>query len=141
MKLSQLIAALPSWESTLDSDPEIAFITDDSRKVETGALFVAYPGVSVDGHRFIPDAIARGAAAIVGERDLTAESAEDAEVKTYHSALSAFSAVRIPYLRVRSGREAFAWLHAAWNGFPARQLVMIGVTGTDGKTTTTNLIY
>ena len=138
MRLGQLIAALPSLESRPDSDPDITLITDDSRKVEPGALFVAYPGVSVDGHRFIPDAIARGAAAIVGELPRTRINTDDTDRKN-NPRLSAF--FRVPYLRVRSGREAFAWLHAAWNGFPARRLVMIGVTGTDGKTTTTNLIY
>ncbi len=120
-------------------------ITDDSRQVKPGALFVAYPGVSVDGHRFIGEAIARGAVAIVGEIeiDLTAENAETAKVSKNNSArfASVSSAVKIPYLRVRSGRAAFAGLHAAWNGFPARRLTMIGVTGTDGKTTTTNLIH
>ena len=150
MRLSQLIAALPSLEAQPDADPEVTLITDDSRRAEPGALFVAYPGVSVDGHRFIPDAIARGAAAIVGELPWTQINADYADTKG-HPRSSAFTphlhsrqvgaGVRVPFLRVRSGREAFAWLHAAWNGFPARKLIMIGVTGTDGKTTTTNLIY
>ncbi|HLF24734.1 MAG TPA: UDP-N-acetylmuramoyl-L-alanyl-D-glutamate--2,6-diaminopimelate ligase [Anaerolineae bacterium] len=120
--MSQLISSLPSPLSRPAADPDITSITDDSRRVAPGALFVAYPGVAVDGHRFIPDAIARGAAAIVGEQ-------------------SPISTLRSPYLQVRNGREAFAQLHAAWNGFPARRLILIGVTGTDGKTTTTNLIY
>ncbi|MGH9202083.1 MAG: Mur ligase family protein, partial [Vicinamibacterales bacterium] len=143
MRLSQLIASLPSLQSRPDSDPDITLITDDSRCIEPGALFVAYRGVSVDGHRFIGDAIARGAAAIVGEIEIdsTAENAEATKVSKNNSAFSASSAVKIPYLRVRNGREAFAQLHAAWNGFPARHLTMIGVTGTDGKTTTTNLIH
>ena len=128
MRLSQLTAALPSLESRPAADPEITLVTDDSRQVAPGALFVAYRGVSVDGHRFIPDAVARGAAAVVGERgDLTG--------------FQNLAGLDVPYLHVRSGREAFAYLHAAWNGFPARRLVMIGVTGTDGKTTTTSLIY
>lgn len=145
MRLSELIAALPFRQARADSDPDITLITDDSRQVKPGALFVAYPGVSVDGHRFIGEAIARGAVAIVGEIeiDLTAENAETAKVSKNNSArfASVSSAVKIPYLRVRSGRAAFAGLHAAWNGFPARRLTMIGVTGTDGKTTTTNLIH
>ena len=151
MRLSQLVAALPSSQSQPGSDPEITQITADSRQVTPGALFVAYRGVSVDGHRFIPDAVARGAAAIVCETAgvLTAENAESAGKIRDDSASAcpasfcgvAPSAVKIPYLRVPNGREAFAHLHAAWNAFPARRLIMIGVTGTDGKTTTTNLIY
>lgn len=129
MRLSQLISSLPSIQPQPDSDPDIALITDDSRRVEPGALFVAYPGVSVDGHRFIPDAIERGAVAIVGEQEWSAAGDRWPAIRKVH------------YLRVRSGREAFAYLHAAWNDFPARRLIMIGVTGTDGKTTTTNLIH
>ena len=80
MKLSQLIAALPSLDTPPHIDPDITLITTDSRQVIPGALFVAYPGVAIDGHRFIADALQRGAAAIIGERDLTAESAEAAEI-------------------------------------------------------------
>jgi UDP-N-acetylmuramoyl-L-alanyl-D-glutamate--2,6-diaminopimelate ligase len=125
MKLSKLLAALPSIESAIPSiDPDITLITTDSRKVIPGTLFVAYPGVSIDGHDFIPQAIERGAAAVIGEQD-----------PTHHAPRN------MPYLKVRNGREAFAHLHAAWNDYPARKMIMIGVTGTDGKTTTTNLIH
>jgi UDP-N-acetylmuramoyl-L-alanyl-D-glutamate--2,6-diaminopimelate ligase len=143
MKLSQLIAALPDRPTPPSSDPDITLITTDSRQVIPGALFVAYPGVSVDGHNFIASAIERGAVAIVGEQELTIDDRQPTAVDD-----SAFinhgpsSMVRgLPYLKVRDGREAFAWLNAAWHGFPARQLTMIGVTGTDGKTTTSNLIH
>ncbi|HZY45765.1 MAG TPA: UDP-N-acetylmuramoyl-L-alanyl-D-glutamate--2,6-diaminopimelate ligase, partial [Anaerolineae bacterium] len=129
MNLSRLIAALPSIETQPQSDPDITLITADSRQVIPGALFVAYPGVSIDGHDFIHDAITRGAVAVIGELDLNELPIPQ-------------STIRIPnYIRVRSGREAFAYLHAAWNDYPARKLIMIGVTGTDGKTTTTNLIH
>ena len=128
MKLSQLIAALPALDTPPQADPDITLITTDSRRVIPGALFVAYPGVSVDGHNFIASALERGAVAVIGEYDIAAIN---------------LPAARIPqaYLHVRDGREAFAWLNAAWYGFPARQLIMIGVTGTDGKTTTSNLIH
>ena len=103
----------------------IAGITDDSRHVQPGFLFVAVRGVSVDGHRFIPAAVAAGAAAVVGEEPAAALNLPPT----------------LPYLRVADARRALGWLHAAWHGFPSRHLALIGVTGTDGKTTTTNLLY
>ena len=132
MKLSHLLAALPSFEvPPLAVDPNITLITTDSRQVIPGALFVAYPGVSVDGHRFSPQAIERGAAAVIGET-VDGRPQTDTVLRPPST---------VPYFQVRNGREAFAWLNAAWYGYPARQLIMIGVTGTDGKTTTTNLIH
>ncbi len=121
MRLGQLVGALPRAAVAGSSDAEITHITSDSRQVKPGALFVAYTGVGVDGHGFIGDAVGRGAAAVVGQVDGLA--------------------CAVPYIRVPDGREALAFLSAAWHGFPARKLVMIGVTGTDGKTTTTNLIH
>jgi UDP-N-acetylmuramoyl-L-alanyl-D-glutamate--2,6-diaminopimelate ligase len=98
-------------------------ISGDSRQVAPGYLFVARSGQTFEGHDFIPDAVRSGAAVVVGERPASA-------VRTL-----------VPYLRVRDGQAALAWLAAAWHDHPARQMVMIGVTGTDGKTTTVNLLY
>jgi UDP-N-acetylmuramoyl-L-alanyl-D-glutamate--2,6-diaminopimelate ligase len=84
----------------------------------------------VDGHGFVGAALKAGAVAVVGERDV-------AEVRD----LVLPAELTVPYVRVPDGREALAWLCAAWYGFPARRMTMIGVTGTDGKTTTVNLIY
>ena len=93
----------------------------DSRRVQPGDLFVALEGGHTDGHTYIPEAIRRGAAAVVGTRPLTG--------------------LDVPYVQVVDGRRSLALLAAAFYDFPARRLVMIGVTGTDGKTTTCNLIF
>jgi UDP-N-acetylmuramoyl-L-alanyl-D-glutamate--2,6-diaminopimelate ligase len=103
----------------------ISGVTDDSRRVQPGFLFVAYKGVESDGHNYIPQALARGAAAIVCEH-------APPELRIENSKFGIESS---------NGRLAFAWLCAAWHDFPSRDLTVIGVTGTDGKTTTTNLIY
>jgi UDP-N-acetylmuramoyl-L-alanyl-D-glutamate--2,6-diaminopimelate ligase len=104
------------------SSVEISNITSDSRKVDKGSLFVAISGGSTDGHLFITDAVRRGAVAVVGEKKEPPETL-------------------IPYIRVENPRQALAYLAAAYYGYPARNLTMIGITGTDGKTTTSNLLY
>jgi UDP-N-acetylmuramoyl-L-alanyl-D-glutamate--2,6-diaminopimelate ligase len=144
MRLSRLLSALPTYHLTPNNndDPTITAITFDSRQVKPGALFVAYCGVSVDGHRFIPDAIQRGAAAIVCESAnlQIGKSANSQTIPTNSpSADSPFA--HSPFILVPDGREALAYLSAAWHNFPARRLKMVGVTGTDGKTTTTNFLY
>lgn len=108
----------------------ITGITDDSRQVHPGSLFVAYKGVEADGHKYIPSAIQRGAAAIVAERDWKPDN--DPSAPHHPSPAS---------IVVADGRRSFAWLSAAWHGFPSRSMTVIGVTGTDGKTTTSNLIF
>jgi UDP-N-acetylmuramoyl-L-alanyl-D-glutamate--2,6-diaminopimelate ligase len=112
----------------------ITRITDDSRQVQPGSLFIAYKGVEADGHRYIPSAIERGAAAILFENEWSIEN-EELRTSIFAILNSQFS---IP---VPNGRRAFALLSAAWHGFPSHSMTMIGVTGTDGKTTTSNLIF
>ena len=122
LSLRQLLAAagLPAPETS--DDPPITGVTDDSRRVQPGNLFVAYAGVTHDGHTYIPQALTRGAAAVI------LEDARQAPPSA-------------PWVAVPNGRRAFALLCAAWHGFPARALTLIGVTGTDGKTTTASLIF
>lgn len=127
MRLSELLAALPNVYSLTGGDVEIHRIVSDSRQVGPGALFIAIPGVHVDGHRFIAQAIERGAVAIIGER-----APEE---------LGFSGAGQVAYVRVRNTREAWGWLCAAWHNFPSRRMALIGITGTDGKTTTVNLTY
>ncbi|NTV37025.1 MAG: UDP-N-acetylmuramoyl-L-alanyl-D-glutamate--2,6-diaminopimelate ligase [Anaerolineaceae bacterium] len=102
-------------------DLPITGLTFDSRAVQPGWLFVAIQGDSADGHRYIPDAVQRGAAAVVGTQTI--------------------SGLTVPYFQVDDGRKTLAYLSAAWFGFPARKMTVIGITGTDGKTTTSNLLY
>ncbi len=101
----------------------ITGIALDSRQVQPGYLFVALTGGSVDGHRFIPAAVAQEAAAVVGQQPAEGFS------------------LPVPYIQVDDTRRALAYCSAAFYDFPARKLTIIGVTGTDGKTTTSNLLY
>jgi len=126
MWLSYLCSALPDWVQTQGNDPDIRSLSADSRKVEPGSLFVAIAGVDVDGHRFIPQAVERGAVAVV-----FSDPAWDGALLQWP---------HVAAVRVLDSREALAYLSAAWHGFPARALRVVGVTGTDGKTTTVNLI-
>jgi UDP-N-acetylmuramoyl-L-alanyl-D-glutamate--2,6-diaminopimelate ligase len=127
MRLSELLDSLPPGildAPPLAADPEITAVTADSRQVTPGSLFVAVRGETVDGHAFIPDAVARGAAAIVAET-----LPNDPRTSTP------------PHFHTSTPPRALAWLAAAFHGFPARRLVMLGVTGTDGKTTTASLLH
>lgn len=121
MLLKNLFVDFPlSFPSNIP-DVEITSIAIDSRAVKPDYLFVAMKGGSLDGHDFIQKAIDNGAAAVVGDRDLDRLS--------------------VPYIRLENPRQALTWLSAAFYNWPARKLTVIGVTGTDGKTTTSNLIY
>ena len=124
LSLAKLVAALPRARLQGGADSymlAIRAITNDSRQVTAGSLYVAYRGVAVDGHDFLPAAVAGGAAAVVTEREV--------------------EGLQVPQVVVPDGREALAYLAAAWQGYPARKLTVIGVTGTDGKTTTCNLLH
>ncbi|MGQ0603786.1 MAG: UDP-N-acetylmuramoyl-L-alanyl-D-glutamate--2,6-diaminopimelate ligase [Anaerolineales bacterium] len=135
MQLSQLLIALPHLTArTGEGDPDITAITHDSRQVTPGTLFVATRGANFDGHHFIREAIAKGAAAIVMEQETREIMGNEGNPDL--SRLSPVSFISVP-----NSREALGWLAAAWHRFPSRKLVLIGVTGTDGKTTTATLIH
>jgi UDP-N-acetylmuramoyl-L-alanyl-D-glutamate--2,6-diaminopimelate ligase len=99
----------------------ISNIVADSRKVIPGSIFIAASGENTDGHLFISDAIQRGASIVIGTKQDVVCS--------------------VPYIKVVDSRIALASLSAAFYNFPARKMQIIGVTGTDGKTTTINLIF
>ena len=105
---------------TGQSDAEVSDVTHDSRQARPGTLFVAVRGATVDGHRFVDDVIRRGAAGIISEIDPPAD----------------FQAA---WLKVADAREALAKAAAVINGNPSHKLDLVGITGTNGKTTTTYL--
>jgi UDP-N-acetylmuramoyl-L-alanyl-D-glutamate--2,6-diaminopimelate ligase len=111
-------------------DIPITGISIDSRAVKPGHLFVAMKGGSADGHDYISRAIENGAVAIVGEQDI-GRIGREASLKRDNP----------PYIRLESSRRTLSWVAASFYDWPGRKLTVIGVTGTDGKTTTTNLIY
>ncbi len=116
-----LLAALEREGMLVSADPlpEVTGISADSRSVARGNLYVAVRGSQSDGHRFAPSAIERGAAAIVVEERLP---------------------LAVPQVVVRDGRRAALSLAREWFGDPASRLTLVGVTGTNGKTTTTALV-
>jgi UDP-N-acetylmuramoyl-L-alanyl-D-glutamate--2,6-diaminopimelate ligase len=127
MQLATLLAALEQppihiYPDGLDINSDITALAYDSRRVEAGGLFIAVPGTHTDGRRFLDDAKRRGAAVALGE------------------ALPDQHTLPLPYIEVGDVRTALADLACAFYGYPARQLCTIGITGTDGKTTTSNLI-
>lgn len=121
MLLKNLFVDFPFSTPENIPDVKIEGIAIDSRAAMPGHLFVAIRGGSVDGHDYIPKAIEHGTVAIIGDRDL--------------------SGLSVPYIRLENPRQALTFLAAAFYNWPARKLTVIGVTGTDGKTTTSNLIH
>lgn len=121
MKLSRLFSGLPV--EPFHNDLEVNGICYDSRRAGPGFLFVAVPGFHADGHQFVADALRRGATAVVVQQDhLPGTHVDSVEV-----------------ISVPDSRRALALLAATFYDHPARKLRVIGVTGTDGKTTTTFL--
>ena len=119
MKLHELLQGIEVLEQNADPELELTGVSYDSRSTAPGELFAAISGYATDGHRFIPAALARGAACVLCEHDMPEHT---------------------PWVRVRDARAALAQLGCNWFGHPAERLCMIGVTGTNGKTTVTCLV-
>ena len=120
MKLKDLLQGINVLESTADLDMEITGVVRDTRKeIPAGSLFVAVSGFAFDGNRYIPMAMEKGAAAVI-----TAKKPD----------------LEVPYILVDSDRKALAMLGVNFYGHPAEKMTMIGITGTNGKTSVTLLL-
>jgi len=123
MKLSELLKNVEVLNSLGDADVDITGVNIDSRRIEKGHLFVAIPGTQTDGHNFIPKAIEQGAAAVLCEY---------------------FPNTRVPgitYIAVKSTEDAVGKVATVFYGEPSQKLKLVGVTGTNGKTTIATLLY
>ena len=119
MKLKELLNNIEVLEMTADPELEIGSVVYDSRKARPGSLFVAVSGFASDGNRFIPMALEKGAVAVI-----TAKK----------------PLVEVPYVLVPADRLALAQVSCNWFEHPAKAMTMIGITGTNGKTSSTLLL-
>ena len=123
MKLSELLKHVDVLSLTGDAEVEITGVNIDSRRIENGHLFVAIPGTQTDGHRFISKAIEQGAVAVLCENAPT-ELTEG-----------------VTYIAVKSTEACVGEVATQFYGDPSRRLKLVGVTGTNGKTTIATLLY
>lgn len=122
-KLSDLLKEIKVLDTIGETDKNITSVESDSRKVEKDALFVAVKGTVTDGHKYIPMVASAHVGAIVCEE------------------LPPTLEKGITYVRVADSADALGRLASAWHGHPSRKLKLVGVTGTNGKTTTATLLY
>ena len=123
MRLNELLKDVESLNIIGDVNVEITGVNIDSRRIEKGHLFVAIPGTVTDGHKFIPKAIELGAAAVLCEIIPEEETAG------------------VTYIKVASTEDAVGKVATLFYGDPSRKLKLVGVTGTNGKTTIATLLY
>ena len=119
MRLRELLEGLEVISQTISPDTEITHVCVDSRATQKGSLFVAVPGNRCDGGHYARQAVDRGAVCVVCQSELPPD---------------------LPWVKVRDARLALSQLACRWYGHPSRQLTMLGVTGTNGKTTVTYLL-
>jgi len=127
VKLHELLRGLNITTSSGSLDIDITGVVSDNRKVEVGNAFVCYQGINVDIHDFISDALQKGAGVVIGEKPITT-------IETH-------GRFPITYVQVPCGRRAMSLIAANWHGNPAKRLKLIGITGTNGKTSTAHLIH
>lgn len=119
MRLRELLEGMEVISQTISPDTEITHVCVDSRATQKGSLFVAVPGNRCDGGHYARQAVDRGAVCVVCQSELPPD---------------------LPWVKVRDARLALSQLACRWYGHPSRQLTMLGITGTNGKTTVTYLL-
>lgn len=124
MRLTTLIESCKVLSLRGNEATEVSSVTADSRKVEQGSLFVALEGICTDGHSYIGKAIEQGATVVVYDKPM---------IEEYFS--------RVTYVQVENSGVALAHIADAWYGHPSQQLRLVGVTGTNGKTTIATLLW
>lgn len=124
MKLNQLLRNTKIISVHGDRNIDVKNICSDSRKVNPGFLFVAVAGICTDGHDYIPKAIEQGATVVVYDKPM---------IEEYFS--------RVTYIQVENSAKALAEIAAAWYDNPSEKLKLVGITGTNGKTTIATLLY
>ena len=139
MNLRQLLQGLNITASTGSLDIDVTGIVSDNREVKLGNVFVCYQGISIDSHIFVSDAVQRGAVVVIGEKPIAALTTPNF---THTDKIGLCSTLkRFTYIQVPNGRRAMSLISANWHENPAKQLKLIGITGTNGKTSTAHLIY
>ena len=123
MKLKELLKDIPVVAIVGSEDVEITDVNIDSRRIKDGHLFIAMKGTQVDGHKFVPKAIELGAKAVMCE-DMPEEKAEG-----------------VTYVQVESTEDVVGKVATTFHGNPSTKLKLVGVTGTNGKTTIATLLY
>ncbi|HZG71424.1 MAG TPA: Mur ligase domain-containing protein, partial [Chondromyces sp.] len=120
MELNILLESLPLHTISSDQNPIVTSIENDHRKVAEGSLFICIKGYTFDGHLVAKEAAEKGAVAIVAERPVEVEN--------------------VPVILVPDTKRAMAVLADAYYGSPTKEMRLVGVTGTNGKTTTSHLV-
>jgi len=122
MKLSKILKGIDIVSSSVSNETDITMLTFDSRTCCPGSLFIAVPGTVVDGHRFIEKAVETGAKAVIYQ---------DGD----------YSGTGVAFIKVKNSRKALAIAADNFYGHPSGKLNLVGITGTNGKTTTVTLLY
>ena len=138
MTLAELIRPLDVLETSGNLDEEVIDITDDSRKIRAGSLFVAVRGGQVDGHSFTGQALAQGAVGVVVDAGADVKENSSSSGTSSEPQQGTYQPKSI--IRVENSRHVLGLLASRFYGDPSQKLRMIGVTGTNGKTTVTHLI-